>query len=299
MYINKKNIFRFGYCMLLVLLVGCNTRPSHVLSPEKMEEVLYDYHIARGLADQNKYEYRYKTPLYVQGAIEKNGITVAQFDSSLIWYTRHMDDLAKIYKKIAKRFEVEKSDLDSLVTQRFDFVFKSEPGDSVDIWPHDKLLRLTQNRLNNYFKFTINADDNFVEGDYYELSFRSSLLGQKPDSIHTLYPATAGIVVSLENGTNLVRYCSINKDSIYSIKLKPDATLKTSKIEGFFYNPPQVDDIENVLLIDSILLYKMHFLKQGAELQNQDSIVSDTSNMEGNDAKNKSLKLKDNLELED
>ena len=63
-------------CAGLVLLASCEVkRPKEVLDEARMEEVLYDYHIAKVMADEVPYDEAYRRPLYRQGVFAKHGIT--------------------------------------------------------------------------------------------------------------------------------------------------------------------------------------------------------------------------------
>ena len=66
---------RFQYYILFLLMlsfVSCEVkRPRGVLSDSEMENVLYDYHIAKSMADQLPYTENYKRTLYIDAALKK------------------------------------------------------------------------------------------------------------------------------------------------------------------------------------------------------------------------------------
>ena len=71
--------------VLLLVLSGCRLkRPDDVLSPKKMEQFLYDYHMAQAIIQDLPKEEKYTTPAYVDWAYQKNGITKEQFNTSLV-----------------------------------------------------------------------------------------------------------------------------------------------------------------------------------------------------------------------
>ena len=98
-------------CVLLAV-VGC--RPRGVLSNKEMREVLYDLHRADGAIQVAGYNYSHDQEVagYYKNALDKHGITQAQFDSSLVWFTDNPQIFNKIYPKVIARleadFEVEK-----------------------------------------------------------------------------------------------------------------------------------------------------------------------------------------------
>ena len=90
-----------------ILLVGglavlCSCKPSiprDVIDPDDMEDILYDYHLADAAANLNSDSTRfYNARLYQLAVLKKHGVTEAQFDSSMVYYTRHTEKLYAIYE---------------------------------------------------------------------------------------------------------------------------------------------------------------------------------------------------------
>ncbi|KAB4403140.1 DUF4296 domain-containing protein, partial [Bacteroides thetaiotaomicron] len=94
-----KSRFRFHLCcvcMLALAIAGCKVkRPDDVISESKMENLLYDYHLAKSMGDNLPYNENYKKTLYLDAVFKKYGTTEAVFDSSLVWYTRNTEVLSK------------------------------------------------------------------------------------------------------------------------------------------------------------------------------------------------------------
>ncbi len=108
------------YCRLFILLivfsVGCSScvmRPKNVLSKHKMENVLYDLHKTDGIVVLKGLSFNHDEQLAAiyQTTLEKHGVTQAQFDSSLVWYTDNPKRFNKIYPAVIKRLQ---ADIDSL-----------------------------------------------------------------------------------------------------------------------------------------------------------------------------------------
>ena len=72
-----------------------------------MERVLYDLHHADGVLQAAGMNYAHDTELalYYQAVLDKHGITQAEFDSSLVWYTDNPQIFDKIYPRIVARLE--------------------------------------------------------------------------------------------------------------------------------------------------------------------------------------------------
>ena len=92
---------------LLAALVGC--RPRGVLSNREMRDVLYDLHRVDGALQVAGYGYGHSQEVagYYKNVLDDHGITQAQFDSSLVWYTDNPQIFNKIYPKVLERLEAD------------------------------------------------------------------------------------------------------------------------------------------------------------------------------------------------
>ena len=104
---------RFGLILFVVLMVFAGCRPKGILSSRQMQNVLYDLHRADAILRQYDLELGPDEVLakYYEVVLEKHGITQAQFDSSLVWYTDHPSRFDKIYPKIEKRCKDEYTEI--------------------------------------------------------------------------------------------------------------------------------------------------------------------------------------------
>lgn len=99
----RRIIFLF---VCLITFVSCDNRPKDVLSKSAMEQVLYDYHLAQGMITNLPSDKRRElADSYIEAVYEKNGITEAQFDSSMVWYSRHTKDMKDIYDNLYRRYK--------------------------------------------------------------------------------------------------------------------------------------------------------------------------------------------------
>lgn len=104
---------RHLYIVLLVLtaVILCGCRPKGILRSSQMREVLVDLHKTDALlqmTDKNYVPQEEKAAYYAQ-VLEKHGITQAQFDSSLVWYTAHPQLFDKIYPKVLAELKDEET----------------------------------------------------------------------------------------------------------------------------------------------------------------------------------------------
>lgn len=99
----------FFVIVLLVVwsLSGVSCRPREVLSSRQMEDVLVDLHTADGVIYAADIMYGHEDALkkYYEMVLEKHGLTQAQFDSSLVWYTNNPQIFNKIYPRVIERLQ--------------------------------------------------------------------------------------------------------------------------------------------------------------------------------------------------
>ena len=162
----KREGLGVGLLFFFFLLVSCSVElPPYVIPEGKMERILYDYHLAQGMADaqsDNKEANRY---LYVQKVFEKYHITEAEFDTSMVWYSGHADHLENMYKRIDARLERESDKAGLNIPEEDQFMNYTADGDTANIWSGRDMLFLYGNREENLYTLTMPVDSTFQRGD--------------------------------------------------------------------------------------------------------------------------------------
>ncbi len=155
-----------GLFFFLFVLASCSVElPSYVIPQGKMERILYDYHMAQGMADaqgDDKEENRY---LYIQKVFEKHHITEAQFDTSMVWYSGHADHLEEMYKHLDARLARESDKAGLNIPEEDQFMHYTADGDTANIWSGRDMMFLYGNRESNLYTLTIPADSTYQHGD--------------------------------------------------------------------------------------------------------------------------------------
>ena len=102
-------LFHKILCIVCVLLAIVGCRPRGILSNREMREVLYDLHRADGAIQTAGYNYAHDQEVarYYKNVLDKHGITQAEFDSSLVWFTDNPQIFNKIYPKVIERLEAD------------------------------------------------------------------------------------------------------------------------------------------------------------------------------------------------
>lgn len=98
---------------LTVLLVGC--RPKGILHSWEMRDIMVDLHKTDALLQVSGLQFGHNdvADIYYAEVLEKHGVTQAQFDSSLVWYTAHPQLFDKIYPKVLAKLEAERVAFDA------------------------------------------------------------------------------------------------------------------------------------------------------------------------------------------
>ena len=207
---NKK--ISWTLLLSVALLAGCGKQiPKDVIRPDKMENILYDYHLTTAMSGNISYNENYKKEALRKYVYEKHHITKAEFDSSMVWYTRHTEDLAKIYTNLGKRFREEKKDIKRLLAMRENKPSMSQPGDTVDVWYNKTLYWLTDAPLSNKITFEIPTDSNFKVKDAFLWSADYIFLSNRQQQV------TMGFNILFDNDSVSGKVTEVTASGIQSL----------------------------------------------------------------------------------
>ncbi len=234
-------------------LTGCKKgMPKEIIPPANMEEILYDYHMARAMADELPYDDRYKQPLYYEYVFNKHNTTQATFDSSMVWYSRNTGELSKIYEKVNARLKSQQQYVDDLLALQENRPKTSLPGDSIDVWYDKRIYKLNSNIFSNKLTFVLPADTNFKVHDklvwkanYIFLPFRNDY----QDS------ARMSLSIRFENDSLISTEKTITSSGLDSLVLTSDSTFKLKEIQGFIY---YLGEDKKELLLSNLQLMRYH-----------------------------------------
>ncbi|NDV59755.1 DUF4296 domain-containing protein [Bacteroides sp. 519] len=229
-------------------------RPKDVIPESTMEQLLYDYHIAKAMGDGLPYNENYKKALYVEDVFKKYGTTQAAFDSSMVWYTRNTEVLSKVYEKVSKRLKNDLNDVKRLISIRDNKPMVSESGDSINVWFLEKIYRLTGHPLNNKITFNLPSDTNFYDRDTLSWQVNYNFLGHEVDSNRA---AIMAMHIIYDNDSIISDIRKIVTSGMDTIRLHSDTLGKIKEIKGFIYYNAK-DNSVKPLWIDSISLMRYH-----------------------------------------
>lgn len=239
----------------LLCFASCKVkRPGRILSDKKMEEVLYDYHVAKAMADQVPYNDQFKRVLYVESVFKKHGISKADFDTSMVWFSRNPNILDKVYERVNERLKAERDGVDNLIALREEKPKETASGDSIDVWMWKHIYRLTGVPMNNKLTFTLPADTCFHDRDTLRWSVRFRFLDGLPDT--TRLPVMAMQIQYEKNDTVIGTRRLIGRNGTDTLTLAADTLGKIKEVRGFIYFPNS--QARRSLQADRISLMRYH-----------------------------------------
>lgn len=223
--LKSKNILLLFLVSLIVMACENITRPAGVLSAGDFEDVLYDIHMSHYLefdkpvGDTLSYEaHRYALTLDV---LKKHDVTQAEWDSSMVYYTRHSPQLKEIYDNLYERL--------SLVAESSGASVGDGSTDSTDIWKSDRQLLLTSQRSNCTMQWTIKTDTLLKAGDKLCLEYLLLFLNkQTQNRLMTV------LTIRLNNDSVIVRNQVSSQTGIYSMNIEDDKKIGIKSVSGYF-----------------------------------------------------------------
>ena len=251
---------------LAATFVGCKPGvPKEHIQPGKMEDILYDYHVADGMAYLGDYqELPFRRKAYREAALRKHGVTEAQFDSSLVYYYRHTELLHDIYEKLSKRLNNDAIALGATANELSQFEGMSSQGDTATVWSNKQPVVLMPVAPYNYVTFDIKADTTYHEGDKMILSFDNKFLFQSG-----MRDGVAMLAVTFKNDSTASQVMHCSSDNHTSLQIQDNGRIGIKRVTGFVYlgrgNENNMTSELRVLAISNLKLMKMHTAPQTNE----------------------------------
>ena len=181
----------------------------------------------------------------------KYGLTQADFDTSLVWYTRNTEVLAKVYEKVTSRLKSKQTDINKLIAIRDKKPMTSNPGDSINVWAWSELVQLTPTPLDNTFTFVLPSDTNFKARDL--IVWDANFILPETDSVNA---PVMSMQIVYNNDSVISITKRIYENGFEQIQLQSDTLGEIKEMKGFVYYPIQRYD--EPLLIDNISLMRYH-----------------------------------------
>jgi len=260
-------VFLTGF---ILLLSACNSRPNGVLNERQMTNVLTDMHKTDAVLNEKGLAYGHynEKGAYYKFIFKKYNITKAQFDSSLVWYSKNPRIFDNMYDKVL----INLTSLQKEVKNG-----KYHPVDTLDmtkmrtnIWNKRNRYILTHDSLRTHLYFEILNTD-FLYGDVYELKFLQLIAPEdsckKPRVV---------LRINYANGKTDSVYRTAYNDSLlrrYTFRFTAFRKLKIKSVSGELlaskgYKGKQNVDIDSITLFREFNAKKQDSLRKVVELAN-------------------------------
>lgn len=251
-----RNSFKILFFIAGLLLFSCSEKtPKGVIPKDRMEDVLYDFHVIQAV-DLPHIDQEVDKESLMEAFYEKHHITKEDFDSSMSFYSRDLDGLLAMYEHVTKR--IDESAANEGVVDLRDHS-QDLRGDTLDIWPLSRIHLLTASKLNHQFTFEIDADTTFYQHDRFNLVFSPHFLNPSSEQYRNgevLQNGVAvGLIVKYENDTISSTIRTIYSAQPTTITLRADSAYIIKSVLGFIGLP---NKNSSPVILDGIKLLKIH-----------------------------------------
>jgi hypothetical protein len=220
-----------------------------------MEDLIYDYHVAQGIAMQQDGSQDYNRRLNFELVLKKHGLTQAQFDSSLVYYYTRADRFQEIYKHVLERLNNEAEKYGAAVSEG-PIKAASLSGDTADVWKGNRALMLLNDRPYHLYQFAQKADTAYRAGDSFMLSMNTTWLMQQGNRQATVY-----LAITYANDSTVKQYSTVSSSGNTTLRI-PYCKERVKEIKGFVMcgMRPSTDDTNSlcVLFVNNIQLFRFH-----------------------------------------
>ncbi len=225
----------FYIFLLGIILCSCSSDSQEILSRGKMEDIIYDMHLAQGMADKGDYDKRaMKETEYRAAVLKKYEITQAEWDSSFTYYCRHADELHEIYNNVAERMR------DEIVSLGGEVALNGEgfSADTANIWNMERNFILVPNEPYNIKSYSIPADSTIRKGDRLTMQFSTQFVYQ--DGMRDV---VAVMAVTFQNDSVASETRHATQQGTTSFSIQDDKYLGIKKVSGYFIVSSNLNDV--------------------------------------------------------
>jgi hypothetical protein len=240
----------------VAFMVSCKPSvPEQYIQPDDMEDLIYDYHVAQGLAMQEDGNQEYNRRLTFELVLKKHGLTQAQFDSSLVYYYTRADRFQEIYKRVQDRLTAEAEKYGANVSE-VQITANSLSGDTAEVWKGERALMLLNDRPYHLYQFSQKADTSYRAGDSFMLTLNQTWLMQQSNRQASVY-----LAVTYANDSTTKQYSTLTTSGNTTLRI-PYCKERVKEIKGFVMcgMRPSTDNTNTLclLFVNNIQLYRFH-----------------------------------------
>lgn len=221
--------------VLMLCCTACIQRPKGVKSEREMIPVVTDMTLVDTYlrtVGGNSPEQREAMMDYV---LEKHGMSRAEYDSTMVWYARNVDEYYELTDKVNKELTKKQRKMKGIS------VDEMQAG---DLWPYPRFAMMSPLGAYDGFNFSIPTAD-VEKGERLKLKMRFN------DAVE----GDAILGVEYENGVSNFQTSSL-RGSRLEMNLQTDTALKVKRI---FLNMVTENELKRTIMADSISLAALPF----------------------------------------
>ena len=220
------------FALTVIWMAGCKPGvPGELIQPDDMEEILYDYHIADGMAmAEGNENVSYLRTVYREAALRKHGVSQAEFDSSLVYYYRHTERLYEIYDRLSKRLNEESTNLGSTANEMSQLGGEVGQGDTTTVWTYPQTVVMLPAPPYNVLSFSVKADTSYHAGDKMIFNIDAQFIFQ--DGVRD---GVAMLAVTFRNDSVATQVMHMSANQRYLLQVADPQMIGVKDIRGFVY----------------------------------------------------------------
>lgn len=206
-----------------LLACACSKVPGGVIPPDRMAELLADFHTGEAVVDMNRGDFYNDSlrQLFKQSVYARHNVTPEEVDSSFSWYGRHMAQYMEVYDKTIEILDHRLIETGNRIAAE---AALSIAGDSVDVWPNARFITFNDLMPSRTATFSFSNDENWERGDSY--TWRAKFFNNTENLCFTM-------VAEYTDGTVEIATKNFSADGWNEIVFNTDSTLTANRIFGF------------------------------------------------------------------
>ena len=257
--------------LMLLLTAACDNRPGGVPSKGKMERILYDYHKAQAIMNMGVDHRSLNGEECMLYVLEKHHLTSELFDSAMIWYCEHPDQLQKIYQNLEKRLKAEDEEMQATVgTSNMSSIY-DEGGDTTNLWSGAPLIVLRPENTQCVEQFTLKADSSYRKNDRFIFNADVKFVKEDQSIRSILYMC---LTIHTADGKTFSQINETRMSNIQRIDLSQSTDQDIKEISGYFYYKAE-QAAKSLCVINGISLVRMH-IEEKVDTTATDSTAADS-----------------------
>lgn len=208
-----------AYFFLIILsgeiILSCTNRPKEVLNRKKMEQLMYDIYVAESIIENDyaTFDTPEKKEALINEVFRKHGITPSQWDTSLSWYSDHVDIYLKMNDSVKSRLKREQLRIEQLISQEYSREQElNRRNRSRAYIPTSYVFGLTENGSGFSFQLSKSEIDQY---DSANLDFHFETIGIPAKKLHDIQ----SMLILEYKDTVIYRSASVSSNAHYSLPI--------------------------------------------------------------------------------